>query len=215
MNAYYLSSDGTKIALGAVGEGRFHVIVLNERGEQVMGSDLAEPVVRVAIAGLNEKLVVLTQRHVSQFDIESQQIEWQAAARGRTLTVSQPGTSSMSGACKASPRSSKMAASCGRRTLYLCRRLWPIAITLSVYRQHPVVVIRFDGSILGTVSPLAPIRDFAVATDAIFWWCWTRKTGSPPGTCRHPLNSGSGVSPGLREDGLLLRFPHKHYALVR
>ena len=28
-----------------------------------------------------------------------------------------------------------------------------------------LVVVRYDGSILGTVSPLVPIRDFAVATD--------------------------------------------------
>ena len=166
VNTYYLSSDGTPIALGAVGEGRFHVIVLNERGEQVMGSDLAEPVVRVAIAGLNEKLVVLTQRHVSQFDIESQQIEWQAAARGRTLTVSQPGDIIYVGGVQ------------GITAFFQDgRQLWtqdavPVSqivanrdYLIGLSDNIRLVVIRFDGSILGTVSPLAPIRDFAVATD--------------------------------------------------
>ena len=166
VNTYYLSSDGTKIALGAVGEGRFHVIVLNERGEQVMGSDLAEPVVRVAIAGLNEKLVVLTQRHVSQFDIESQQIEWQAAARGRTLTVSQPGDIIYVGGVQ------------GITAFFQDgRQLWtqdavPVSqivanrdYLIGLSDNIRLVVIRFDGTILGTVSPLAPIRDFAVATD--------------------------------------------------
>ena len=166
VNTYYLSSEGTPIALGAVGEGRFHVIVLNERGEQVMGSDLAEPVVRVAIAGLNEKLVVLTQRHVSQFDIESQQIEWQAAARGRALTVSQPGDIIYVGGVQ------------GITAFFQDgRRLWtqdsvPVSqivanrdYLIGLSDNIRLVVVRFDGSILGTVSPLAPIRDFAVATD--------------------------------------------------
>lgn len=166
VNSFHLSSDGAPIGMGAIGGGRYHVLVLNERGEKIMGSDLIEPVVKVALANLNQKLVVLTERHVSQFDIASQAIEWQAAARGRALAVSQPGDIIYVGGVQ------------GITAYYQDgRQLWtqdamPVS-QIVANRDYLVglsdnirlVVVRFDGSVLGSVSPLAPIREFAIATD--------------------------------------------------
>ena len=166
VNSSHLSSDGTRIALGAVGEGRFHVLVLNERGEKQMGSDFFEPVVSVALANLDRKLIVLTDRHVSQFDIASQQIEWQAAARGRTLAVSQPGDIIYVGGVQGITAFDQNG-----------RQLWaqdamPVSqivanfdYLIGLSENIRLVVVKYDGSILGTVSPLVPIRDFAVAND--------------------------------------------------
>ncbi|MCY4437955.1 MAG: hypothetical protein OXE05_11575 [Chloroflexi bacterium] len=166
VNSSHLSSDGTRIALGAVGEGRFHVLVLNERGEKQMGSDFFEPVVSVALANLDRKLIVLTDRHVSQFDIASQQIEWQAAARGRTLAVSQPGDIIYVGGVQGITAFDQSG-----------RQLWaqdamPVSqivanfdYLIGLSENIRLVVVKYDGSILGTVSPLVPIRDFAVAND--------------------------------------------------
>jgi hypothetical protein len=141
-------------------------MVVNKRGEKIMGSDFIEPVVDVALANLNRKLVVLTERHVSQFDITAQQIEWQAAARGRTLAVSQPGDIIYVGGVQ------------GIAAYYQDgRQLWtqdamPVSqivanrdYLIGLSQNIRLVVVRYDGSILGTVSPLVPIRDFAVATD--------------------------------------------------
>ncbi len=166
VNSSHLSSDGTRIALGAVGEGRFHVIVLNERGEKIMGSDFIESIVSVALANLNQKLVVLTERHVSQFDIASQHVEWQASARGRTLAVSQPGDIIYVGGVQGITAFDQNG-----------RQLWaqdamPVSqivanfdYLIGLSENIRLVVVKYDGSILGTVSPLVPIRDFAVATD--------------------------------------------------
>ncbi len=166
VNSFDLASNGTPVALGANGEGRFHVLVLNDRGEKQMGADLAEPVIGVTFAGIDRKLVVLTDRHVSQFDIATQRIEWQESARGRALTVSQPGDIIYVGGAQ------------GITAFYQDgRRLWTqdaMSVTRIVANRDyliglsediRLVVLRFDGSILGAVSPLAPIRDFAVATD--------------------------------------------------
>ena len=166
VNSSHLSSDGTRIALGAVGEGRFHVLVLNERGEKQMGSDFIEPVMSVALANLDRKLIVLTDRYVSQFDIASQQIEWQAAARGRTLAVSQPGDIIYVGGVQGITAFDQNG-----------RQLWaqdamPVSqivanfdYLIGLSENIRLVVVKYDGSILGTVSPLVPIRDFAVAND--------------------------------------------------
>ncbi len=166
VNSFHLSTEGAPIAMGAVGGDRYHVLVLNDRGEKTMGSDLIEPVVKVALANLNQKLVVLSERHVSQFDIASQEIEWQASARGRALAVSQPGDIIYVGGVQ------------GITAYYQDgRQLWtqdamPVS-QIVANRDYLVglsdnirlVVVRFDGSILGSVSPLVPIRKFAVATD--------------------------------------------------
>lgn len=166
VNSFHLSSDGDRIALGAVGGDRFQVMVVNERGEKIMGSDFIEPVVDVALANLNQKVVVLTERHVSQFDIALQQIEWQASARGGTLAVSQPGDIIYVGGVQ------------GIAAYYQDgRQLWtqdamPVShivanrdYLIGLSENIRLVVVRYDGSILGTVSPLVPIRDFAVAVD--------------------------------------------------
>ena len=166
LNSIHLSTEGDRVALGADGQGRYQVMVVNERGEKIMGSDFIEPVVDVALANLNRKLVVLTERHVSQFDITAQQIEWQAAARGRTLAVSQPGDIIYVGGVQ------------GIAAYYQDgRQLWtqdamPVSqivanrdYLIGLSQNIRLVVVRYDGSILGTVSPLVPIRDFAVATD--------------------------------------------------
>ncbi|MDE2930561.1 MAG: hypothetical protein OXQ27_06520 [Chloroflexota bacterium] len=166
LNSFHLSPDGDRVALGGNGQGRYQVMVVNERGEKIMGSDFIEPVVDVALAGLNQKVVVLTERHVSQFDIASQQIEWQASARGRALAVSQPGDIIYVGGVQ------------GITAFYQDgRRLWtqdamPVSQIVANYnyliglsKNIRLVVVKYDGSILGTVSPLVPIRDFAVATD--------------------------------------------------
>lgn len=166
LNSFHLSPDGDLVALGGIGAGRYQVMVVNERGEKLMGSDFAEPVVSVALAGLNRKVVVLTERHVSQFDIETEQVEWHAPARGRALAVSQPGDIIYVGGVH------------GIAAYYQdgCQ-LWqqnalPVSqivanrdYLIGVSENIRLVVFRFDGSILGSVSPLAPIRDFAVATD--------------------------------------------------
>ncbi len=166
VNSFHLSPDGVPIALGAVRDGRYQVLVLNERGQKIMGSDFIEPVVSVALAGLNRKVVVLTERHVSQFDIESQQIEWQASVRARALAVSKPGDIIYVGGVR------------GIAAYYHDgRELWvqdamPVShivanrdYLIGLSSNIRLVVVRYDGSILGTVSPLVPIRDYAVATD--------------------------------------------------
>ncbi len=166
LNSFHLSPDGDRVALGGIGEGRFQVMVVNERGEKMMGSDFSEPVVDVALAGLNRKVVALTERHVSLFDIESQELEWHTPARGRALAVSQPGDIIYVGGVH------------GIAAYYQdgCQ-LWvqdamPVSqivanrdYLVGLSENIRLVVLRFDGSILGTVSPLAPIRDFAVATE--------------------------------------------------
>ncbi len=166
VNSFHLSPDGAPIALGAVRDGRYQVLVLNERGQKIMGSDFIEPVVSVALAGLNQKLVVLTERHVSQFDIESQQIEWQASVRARALAISKPGDIIYVGGVR------------GIAAYYHDgRELWvqdamPVSqivanrdYLIGLSSNIRLVIVRYDGSILGTVSPLVPIRDYAVATD--------------------------------------------------
>jgi hypothetical protein len=167
VSAFHLSPDGSPIALGAVGQGRFHVLVLNERGEKIMGSDLSEPVLGVAIAGQNDKLVVLTERHVSQFDIASESIEWQMPVRGRSLAVSKPGDIIYVGGVH------------GISAYYQDgHRLWvqdamPVTqiaanndFLIGLSRDIRLIVVRFDGSVLGEVSSLVPIRDYAVAADS-------------------------------------------------
>ena len=166
LNSFHLSPDGDRVALGGTGKGRFQVMVVNERGEKLMGSDLSEPVVDVALAGLNRKVVALTERHVSLFDVASQQLEWHRPARGRALAVSQPGDIIYVGGAR------------GITAYYQdgCQ-LWvqdamPVSqivanrdYLIGLSENIRLVVLHFDGSILGAVSPLAPIRDFAVATE--------------------------------------------------
>ena len=167
VNSFHLSSDDDRIALGAVGGGRSQVMVVNERGEKIMGSDFWDPVVAVALAGdLYRKVVVLIDRHVGQFDIESQQIEWQASARGRALAISHPGDIIYVGGVHGITAFDQNG-----------RRLWtqdamPVSQIVANYNyliglsdNIRLVVVKYDGSILGTVSPLVPIRDFAVAAD--------------------------------------------------
>lgn len=166
VNSFSLASDGSLVALGAVGEERYHVIVLNERGEKVMGSDLIEPVVSVALANHNQKLVVLSERHVSQFDIATEKIEWQAMVRGRALAVSQPGDIIYVGGVHG------ITAFLDDGRQYWTQDAMPVSqivanrdYLIGLSDNIRLVVVRFDGSILGTVSPLVPIREFAVATD--------------------------------------------------
>ena len=166
LNSFHLSPDGDRVALGGDGQGRYQVMVVNERGDKIMGADFIEPVVDVALAGLNRKIVVLTERHVSQFDIETQQIEWQASARGRTLAVSQPGDIIYVGGVQGIAAFDQYG-----------RQLWtqdamPVSqivanfdYLIGLSDNIRLVVVKYDGSILGTVSPLVPIRDFAVAID--------------------------------------------------
>ena len=167
LNSFHLSPDGDRVALGGVGEGRYQVMVVNKRGEKIMGSDFWEPVVAVALAGDEyRKVIVLTERHVSRFDIEAQRIEWQASARGRALAISKPGDIIYVGGVR------------GIAAYYHDgRELWvqdamPVShivanrdYLIGLSSNIRLVVVRYDGSILGTVSPLVPIRDYAVATD--------------------------------------------------
>lgn len=167
VNSFHLSPDGNRIALGAVGEGRSQVLVVNERGEKLMGSDFWEPVLAVALAGDNyRKVVVLTERHVSQFDVASQQIEWQRPARGRTLAVSQPGDIIYVGGVHGISAFYRDGCPLWLQdampvTQIVANRDFLVGLSQDIR----LVVLRFDGSILGTVSPLAPIQDFAVTTD--------------------------------------------------
>lgn len=167
VNSFHLSPDGDRIALGAVGGGRSQVMVVNERAEKVMGSDFWEPVLSVSLANLNQKLVVLTERHVSQFNVATQQIEWQAFARGRALAVSQPGDIIYVGGVQGITAYHHEE---GR--LVWTQDAMPVSqivanrdYLVGLSNNIRLVVVRYDGSILGSVSPLAPIRDFAVATD--------------------------------------------------
>lgn len=167
VNSFHLSPDGDRVALGGVGQGRSQVMVVNERGEKIMGSDFWEPVVAVALAGDSyRKVVVLIDRHLGQFDIDTEEIEWQAPARGRTLAVSKPGDIIYVGGVQ------------GITAFYQDgRQIWtqdamPVShivanrdYLIGLSKNIRLVVVRYDGSILGTVSPLVPIRDFAVAAD--------------------------------------------------
>ena len=166
VNSFHLSPDGNLIALGAVGGGRFQVLVVNERGEKLMGSDFIEPIVGVALADANQKIVVLTERHVSQFDVASQRIEWQRPARGRTLAVSQPGDIIYVGGVHGIAAFYRDGCPLWLQdampvTQIVANRDYLVGLSQDIR----LVVLRFDGSILGTVTPLAPIRDFAVTTD--------------------------------------------------
>ncbi len=167
LNSFHLSPDGDRVALGGIGEGRYQVMVVNERGDKIMGSDLWEPVVAVALAGDEyRKVVVLTERHVSRFDIETQRIEWQASARGRALAISKPGDIIYVGGVRG------IAA-----YHHDGRELWvqdamPVShivanrdYLIGLSSNIRLVIVDYDGNILGTVSPLVPIRDYAVATD--------------------------------------------------
>jgi hypothetical protein len=116
--------------------------------------------------------VVLTAHHVIQLDLATSKLDWQMPVRGRSLAVATPGDIVYVGGIQG------LAAYDQQGRLLWVQDALPVTrvvanrdYVIGLSESLKLVVVRYDGRILGTLTPLAPIRDFAVATEGNLLVC--------------------------------------------